>query len=206
MVRDIVDHGEHVVTDFGPEGKLQTVPADEPNYLFDQWNERDPHRLEVDEPAGATEENESCPMDDDGMEPFQPAPETLSFHRAVRVPGLEHMLHNSEEQVLKGLEGFPKWDRMAKQLGRWLSSKYYMDLFIAKNEQKTGFVSLKAKLSSIRLNYTKRFGSTDGFLEDTLLLERELQLFFDAGDWQHEGGEAEKTDGEEPFVDLDVGQ
>ena len=95
------------LTDFGTESKIATVPPVDANKVFKHWNEL---------AAISDNETENCgnleiATVDDGI---------LELHNSIATPGLEHMLHNVEQQALPKCKHFKDWYAGAKQLSRLL--------------------------------------------------------------------------------------
>lgn len=163
MVRCLVLLCICLCTDYGTEAEIGIVPGFDPRGLSAAWNERSI----VDDVA-----------DDDVIQGL--GDELLiSFARAFRIPGTDHIIHNALDQVTDHLQGFAEWYPRAKQLGKFLGSRYYVDRFVNMCLNVRGAEGIKKLVQGeVSQPYDKRFASLMKFLMDVMPMRKGLQMFF----------------------------
>ena len=105
-----------LTTDYGTESEIGIVPALDPRRIIcSAWSGRGT----VDDTA-------------DNRDRLDTAADILiSFARAFRIPGTDHIFHNALDQVTDHLPSFKDWYQSVKALGQFLGSRYYVDRFVS---------------------------------------------------------------------------
>ena len=86
-----------ITTDYGVESSSSSVPTIDANTLYTHWRE-DTQILD-----------DSFQPDDLPGPAFQEPHKDVSFGSAMRVPGIEHLLHNAFDQIMDHLHLFKEW-------------------------------------------------------------------------------------------------
>ena len=107
-----------ITTDYCVESSLYSVPTIDANTLYTDWRE-DTQILD-----------DSFQPDDLPGPAFQEPHKDVSLGSALRVPGIEHLLHNALDQIMDHLHFFKEWFENARELGRCLGNAFYTDRFV----------------------------------------------------------------------------
>ena len=99
--KQLVESSFAIVTDLGTEAGIPSVPTVNANGLFPAWDESQI----VDESA----EQPQVVLPEDSL---------ISFRGALSVAGLEHVLHNMENQICGKLRHYQKWIKAARELSK----------------------------------------------------------------------------------------
>ena len=74
---------------------------------------------------------------------FQDQHKDVSLGSALRVPGIEHLLHNALDQIMDHLHFFKEWFENARELGRFLGNAFYTDRLVHHCLNKPGAERIK---------------------------------------------------------------
>jgi len=108
MVSQVVNSLLQMVTDYGTESMLTQVPKFDVRSIFADWRD---DVLVDDDPAMEL------------VEMLSPA-NFVSFERAMATPGVEHIAHNSLDQVGGKLKHFKRWWKLASEFSKYFGSLY----------------------------------------------------------------------------------
>ena len=187
MVRALALLCVNLTTDYGTESEIGIVPAFDPRGLSAAWS----GTAIVDDSVG------------DDVLPGLLESLTISFSRAFRIPGTDHIIHNALDQVAQHLSHFKEWYEKAKALGKFLGAKYYVDRLVAYCLNVTGAEHIKNLVQGgVTQPYDKRFGSLMICLMDVMPMRKGLQFFFD--ERVYAGGSQGCRDDDEVIVDVHV--
>ena len=149
--------------DLGTESKLATVPEFDANQLYSHWDE------------GVMLDDVACdrPMavPDSGI---------MSLRNCLVAAGCEHLCHNIEAAVTKGLPNFKEWFSLASNLGRFLNGKFYTTRMSRTIFNVAGAEGLNKRCQAFNeVPYENRFGTIIAFLDAIFLIKNGLRRYWD---------------------------
>jgi hypothetical protein len=166
-VRRIAKRVVTLTTDYGTESGIQQVPPLDGSALHPHWQEG-PQLIDDSPEVGAA--ILTCPPN-----------AHVSFERALPIPGVMHMLHNSLDDMTDGLPDFAFWMERATATAKYLSDRATKDALILHCFSSGPATSHKHAIEHFSSYvYEKRFGSLMTFIGNILPLRGVLSTYFNA--------------------------